>query len=274
MTILAPKRMTLLATCLCFITSGAALVAAQGTPSASVDPTSSGKIASGRISVIAEGHRREFLDARECFTHYLDASVLSSGMNSCSRHKGVNSEQCARWSKALEESSKANASSRGCSGDPSVLEREFRKAVIIAAKDGDEDARICYVDGAFFTPKDVDIDEYRVNAHRYLKEAIERGDWRAVALLAKDSPDHDGMGVMSSMDIIGKPFTLYRANRLLQLGAADGLKKIYADNARVAAQRLTNAQIVNANVWAAQVYSKYFDKSSKLTSNPSGCMRN
>lgn len=272
MTIFPSKFIVLRASCTLLLMSGATLGFAQGVSPKVQSASPSGWVDSGQLSVSAQARHREFLHARMCVKHYRDVLVLASGVNTCSRQKDINAKPCARWTEELKKSSNSSPASMGCSGDPNILESGFRDAVEAAAKAGDEDARICYIKGAFLSPADVDIESYQNNARRYLKKSIMRGDWRGVGLLAADSPDHRASEIMDSIDIVGKPFTLYRANRLLELGSTGSLQKEYAGNARAAALRLTPAQVVNANVWAAQTYMKFFSKLPKLTSRPSACM--
>lgn len=217
-------------------------------------------------------HRQEFLDAKQCQLNFVKTEIQSNMAKSCSLHKGINAQACAANQK-LQDAAKSSAASVVCSGDPLVLRKNFQKAVKVAAKEGDPDAQICYISGAFNSPSDVNIEQYKKDAPRYLQLAIKRGDWRGVALLTTNNQliADRGAGLMPSLDIIAKPFTIYRGNRLLELGSTGGLREVYAERARTISSKLTPAQIVNANVWAAQMYAHHFDRSTKLTSPPGGC---
>lgn len=161
----------------------------------------------------------------------------------------------------------------GCSADPIVLDRDFHAALVAAVRSGDRDAEICYIAG--WDALDVqERAEYIRNAESFIRNGLNRGDWRVVKLLSIpiESQAHGGGGIMNNLPEMGSHFTSYRFNRLLQWGAIGdyaGLVGVSAENER---RFLTKAQISNANEWAREQYRRYFSHSPKLSAAPTVCL--
>jgi hypothetical protein len=161
-----------------------------------------------------------------------------------------------------------------CSTDPAVLEKNYKASVAEAARKGDFDAQICYINGGYTLESPAEVEQYKRDAGHYMNSALARGDWRAVDLLATptESVAQGNVGAMASLANIGSPFTVYRANKLLELGATGYYLSLLRTSAGNAAMRLAPDQITNANAWAKQEYNKYFLESKPLTSAPERCL--
>ena len=159
------------------------------------------------------------------------------------------------------------------SEDPQVLEKRYRSDVDAAAFQGDVDAQVCFIQGRFQLKSPADVVDYRARANAYINEAIERGDWRAVFLLATpmEAVAHGGAGALGTLKIIGKPFTIYQALELLKLGADAKYRTELGYRQEEVLRFLSKPEISNAKAWAASVYRKSFQNSPMVIHDPAVC---
>jgi hypothetical protein len=182
--------------------------------------------------------------------------------------------------KAAAETALKNA---GC-GDTTDIDARFFEATRQAAKAGDADAQMCYLEGEFGTSggqplfTNAEVEEYRRVAPHYVDAALRRGDWRVVELMTKDS-FHPGVEPIRNIPGIGKPEAIYKMRKLLRLGASglyatmlnselEGM--IHPDLVPEAA--LSADVIERGNAWAQQTFNQYFSGRAGLTERPTVCM--
>lgn len=221
---------------------------------------------------------QEFLDAKRCLESSVKTEFLSNSLEICLRaHKGNDATlACAAKKLRLEAQLQTNggrAVQRSCSGDPKVLQIQYRDAVTKAASMGDADAQMCYVQGWFAPASPSAFVAYKAKAPAYMRAAFARGDWRVLQLLidASDTTDDGPKGLMTTLSVVGTPFTIYRSYTLLghgSTGAYARFVKILAQDERA---KLTRAQIRNADIWAAQEYRRHFSTSPRLSASPIPC---
>jgi hypothetical protein len=166
----------------------------------------------------------------------------------------------------------AQAAMTSC-GDEKTLVRRYFDATKSAAKNGDVEAQLCYVAGVFAEPDgsthftDEDLAEYRAAAPAYVDAALERGDWRVVAVLS----DHyvDSMPLARLLDGAGEPETIYKSDALLRRGAVGD----YAQTLNDAMQSLevSPAGAAAAEDWARLTYTRSFSGSPALSAPPPRC---
>lgn len=190
--------------------------------------------------------------------------------------------QCLNgWMDAPNRIAAAEAALSGCN-EADIGQRYF-EATKSAARKGDADAQLCYLQGDFFSPDgtqiftDAEIEEYKKVAPGYVAAALERGDWRIVHLLNKRS-FHPGSGPVALLDKIGQRDTRYKMTRLLRLGASGPYAKgLDADLRGFAhpdlnpAAALPAETIKEGDTWAEQTYTDYFSGVPSLTQAPVVC---
>jgi hypothetical protein len=194
--------------------------------------------------------------------------------------------QCLNgWMNAPNRKSAAEASLRdaGC-GDTTDVHTRYFEATKQAARAGDADAQLCYLQGEFSTSSgdslftDADLAEYGRVARQYVDAALRRGDWRIVELMTKDS-FHPGVEPIRLIPDIGKPETIYKMRKLLRLGASgsyatslqrdlDGM--IHPDLVPEAA--LPADVVRRGDAWAQQTFNESFSGVPGLTERPTVCM--
>ena len=170
----------------------------------------------------------------------------------------------------------------GC-GDTSDIETRYFEATKHAARAGDPDAQMCYLQGEFGTSSgeslftDENLEEYKRVAPGYVEAAFRRGDWRIAELLTRRS-FHPGSGPVTQIDKIGEPETIYKMTKLLRLGATgtyarildsdlDGM--IHPDLVPEAA--LPAAVVSRGNAWAQETFIESFSGVAGLTERPTVC---
>jgi hypothetical protein len=158
--------------------------------------------------------------------------------------------------------------------DIEELESRFFHETVSAAKKGDADAQMCYVENNFMVPNSRSKEEYAEYvklADQYIDSAIMRGDWRVVNLMMlPPSASPHSSGRLHSLP--GRdPATRYKMNRLARLGAigryADKLDIVVEDSK----SDLSAAEIAKAEAWARKTYEAYFKNSPKLESEVQVC---
>lgn len=261
-------------------------VLAQSAPSsataavATQQPSPVSQPISANVSVVDQNARsKQFHQNKQCLEASLSAEHLRNALQVCQEQPLGSSGRasCDQQTHGFDVKSQALATqsaNAGCSQDAETTHRKFSSSLVQAARAGDSDAQLCYFEWAGPLSGAGDISLYKREASLYMQKAMVRGDWRMVQLLTTppESVAHGGVGVMANLDIIGKWFTVYRADRLLMLGANEDYKKALQVDAKDAASHLTAAQINNANVWAAQEFQRHFTNSPKLSAAPVSCL--
>lgn len=235
---------------------------------------------STNVSAVDQNARSQlFHQNKQCLETSLSAEHLRNALQVC-REQPLGSAgraSCDQQTHGFDIKSQSLATqsaNAGCSQDAETTHHKFSSSLVQAARAGDSDAQLCYFEWAGPLSGAGDVSLYKREASLYMQKALARGDWRMVQLLTMppESVAHGGAGVMSNLDIIGKWFTVYRADRLLMLGASEDYKKALQMDARDASSHLTAAQINNANVWAAQEFQRHFTNSPKLSGAPVPCL--
>jgi hypothetical protein len=161
-----------------------------------------------------------------------------------------------------------------CSPVPAEIEEDFYRTSIEAAKAGDATAQVCYLESDVnlhrpFT--DEEVAYYHSVDAGYVNDALKRGDWRMVALMARTYRDPAHHSTMRSELTGGDPYTLYQMKRLLSLGAEGEYKELMDWDAGHAKAHLTPEQVQKADDWVAWIYEKHFASSPRLTERPTTC---
>ena len=171
----------------------------------------------------------------------------------------------------------------GC-GDMSDVRTRYFEATKQAARAGDADAQMCYLQGEFGTAGGqplftaAEVEGYARIAPQYVDAALRRGDWRIVDLMTKAS-FHPGVEPIRQIPDIGKPETIYKMTKLLRLGAngfyaksldsdLDGM--IHPDLVPEAA--LPADVVKRGDAWAQQTFNESFAGVTGLAEAPTVCM--
>jgi hypothetical protein len=122
-----------------------------------------------------------------------------------------------------------------------------------------------------------DVDDYKADSPKYISDALARGDWRVVQILSTHFFEPSS-GLIGLIDHIGEPETVYKMEKLLQLGAAAGYAKTLGYTMEDLAnpdlapdQALPERAIAEADAWAEEMHAQHFAKSPKLTQEPVLC---
>jgi hypothetical protein len=144
-----------------------------------------------------------------------------------------------------------------------------------AAVAGDRDAQMCFVAANFLEDpaagkivSQEDESEYRRLAPGFIDSAFAQGDWRIVALLSRRSVDSVNR-LLSSVYDIGTPETIYKMNRLLQLGGSEGVATGAANS--LAKVELPAQQQSVAERWVRETYNAQFASTTRLEAMPRVC---
>jgi hypothetical protein len=170
-----------------------------------------------------------FFQLKQCF--YASRELLAAkSLTDCRFYEGKPEyqeayAQCLNgWRNAPNSVAAAESALSAC-GDTSDIQRRYFEVTRAAAKKGDPDAQLCYLEGDFGETDgrpivtEADVEEYKQVSPEYVDAAFKRGDWRIVYLLDRRS-FHPGMGPVALLEGIGRPETIYRMTRLLRLGAS------------------------------------------------------
>lgn len=139
-------------------------------------------------------------------------------------------------------------------------------AALRAAKLGDEQALDCYIGSSSHQMPDLLnhpewLTDYKRNAPALVQSALHNGDWVIVGLLQFAYQGGFDASFLNQM-IDPDPVMYYRYLRLQRLGAsgnfADKLDKLIDQ----AARQLSAAEITDADAWASDTYTRYFNGSS------------
>lgn len=147
-----------------------------------------------------------------------------------------------------------------------------------AAQLGDEQATNCYLGTNFANmPGLLDhpewLTDFRQNALELADSNLKNGDWESVELLQSAYQGNISftlLGQLTGSD----PVQSYRYLQLTRLGTDDNSAKWLDKQLATAVKQLTAAQIADANAWAAQTYSQYFNSAVPAANfdKPGGCL--
>lgn len=245
-----------------------------------VKPTSSD-------TVSKEEARKLFQKTQSCYFRHEQIALLSN-QTDCKGLEGNPAlakqygECLNNVATALQRISTIRAAMTEC-GPGNAIAKNYHNATKAAAKNGDTDAQLCYIQSAFSDSEgnmqytNDDIAQFKSDAPRYIADAIARGDWRVVYFLSLErlSP---AFGLAHYIDGAGSLETAYRMNSLLLLGADDDyggtVKASLVDMPQAGApagQELTPAKIASAGEWAKNTYDQYFAGVARLTRSPTVC---
>jgi hypothetical protein len=226
---------------------------------------------------------------RHCYQDYLQSLYLNDAVNQCSTHpddKG-NFISCKEGMAGAQLKLNSVRDSMANCGEYADIARKYYGATKVAAKTGDQDAQMCYVQSGFQSGyvyaneeplyTEQDVADYEADSPKYISDALARGDWRVVQILSTHFFEPSS-GLMGLIDHIGEPETVYKMEKLLQLGAAAGYAKTLSYTIEGLAhpdlapdQALPEQRIAEADAWAEQMYAQHFTRSPKLTREPVPC---
>lgn len=259
-------------------------VSSERTPST---PTAkSPDMESGRKADAPGTVRNSFLSARRCYDASMELS-LAKGVADCKYLEGKPkfAKQYAvclnDWTEAHDRIVAAQSALARCDADPESIRKKYYAATKAAARAGDPDAEVCYLSSSFVDDKgvphftDEDVADYRADAPKFVEQALNRGDWRVVALFTVRNIDMQG-GLRNYLEGIGKPETIYKMEKLLRLGASgdyakqlDAALSVYTDPS--SGMGLSKDQIAQADAWAKQMFAEHFAGEQGLTARPKVC---
>jgi hypothetical protein len=180
------------------------------------------------------------------------------------------------------DSAERSFAKSGCVDEHNLFPKYY-ESTKEAAKSGNSDAQLCYLQSNFIdsngkTPyAQADRTDYQTASPKYIQDAFTRGDWRIVKLL---SSDHHGeiTGLSLYIPNIGTPETVYKMTRLLRLGASGAYAKQLDDRLDTIAHPdghanpdLPQAEIAELDDWVRTTFSQYFAGSPGLTQPPYPC---
>jgi hypothetical protein len=251
-------------------------------PADDAAPTPSARGATN-ASVGARRRREEethaaFRRAQHCFFARMD---VVGGRNVIAACEGLSAltyareqyRSCSVETPARRERLKAaEAVLSECGGDDPGFDEEYFQQTRKAASLGDADAQICYLAGAF---GEVGLDERNLAEMKrklpiYIQDALRRGDWRVLQVLAGDRY----VDTFDPIGFIGErtPLVAYKANRLLRLAATgDYAASLDAEATYLKVPRLSSLQVTQAKAWARQAYHRYFRTAPQLLQEPTPC---
>jgi hypothetical protein len=177
---------------------------------------------------------------------------------------------------AQDRMSAAEAAMAGCGNDGDVRDNYYN-ATKSAAKAGDPDAQLCYLQSDFLdlagkpNYTDAGVEEYKATAPQYVDDAFKRGDWRIVYLLTTQH-FHPTSGYLNLLDNIGDPVTTYKMDKLLRLGSSGE----YAGDLDALSDDLAHGpqlqgKVAEADAWARETYTQYFAGVPGITKPPAVC---
>jgi hypothetical protein len=177
---------------------------------------------------------------------------------------------------AQDRMSAAEAATAEC-GHDSDVRNNYYNATKVAAKDGDPDAQLCYLQSDFLDSDgkpnytDAGVEEYKATAPQYMADALKRGDWRIVYLLTTQH-FHPTSGYLNFLDSIGDPVTTYKMDKLLRLGSSGE----YAGDLDALMDDLVHrpelqGKVAEADAWALETYTQYFAGVPGITKPPAVC---
>jgi hypothetical protein len=250
-------------------------------PALTDKPTALAQVSADRTSVVSSQSNASVARFDRAHTCHETTSKLKNWqaqLDVCrsAGQKDANfAERCRKNTDGFAEKiADANRQLSQCSAVPAEIEADFYRTSIEAAKAGDPTAQLCYLQSNFDLKRSFTDDEvayYRSVDAGYINGAIDRGDWRAIALMAQRKRDPAHRPTMRGQLTGDDPYTLYQMNRLLGLGADGDFRRSVNNEAEIAKEELTDDQIDQADKWASQVYEKHFASSPRLGERPAIC---
>ena len=218
----------------------------------------------------------EFRHLQDCLSAYRQALTLRNQQDVCKEADADRNPMCETSSRAAIDARLAEQfrNAAGCPEDISALEAEYYRKTVDLAAAGDVDAQLCFAQSRFQIGRswsEEEVSFYKANAPVYLQNALERGDWRAVQLLAT-SP----RVLAHSRSLLGfiapkSQLEQYKLNRLLRLGAVDGYAEQLDAVANDSELPIDAGERKKAEAWAQNEYQKYFRNSPTLNEAPQPC---
>lgn len=227
-----------------------------------------------------------FQEMHQCFRAAQEFATAKAKADDCKKYEGLQEYEHAyanclndRWEQRAADAERKQSE---C-GNVTNIGRKYYEATRDAAKAGDADAQLCYLQAAFGTSDntspltDADVAEYKQVSSQYLDAAIKRGDWRIAQLLTRRN-FHPGSGPITQLEGIGKPETIYRMTKLMRLGASgsfatgqDYKLKLLMNPDIKPSEPLSRETIKRADAWAQETYIAYFSGVPGLTELPTVC---
>jgi hypothetical protein len=250
---------------------------AEGAPASTASTSALTAALSGSSGDSARG---SFRTSQQCYFASRELALSKRNAGDCKMFEGRPEYQNAyaeclnKWVDARNRAAAAEATMAKCGGSGDRL-RAYYEATKQAAANGDADAQLCYLrsdfnylddQSPFYT--EADEREYDKVAPRYVTEALQRGDWRIVHLLATRS-FNPSSGLVPRLDKIGQPQTIYKMTKLLRLGAS-GSYANFLDSI-LAEQGLTQDEASKGDAWAQETYTQYYSGVPGLTEAPVVC---
>ncbi len=233
--------------------------------------------------------RDSFRELRQCVYAYREL-VAAKHLLDCRAYEGKSQYQEALaecLAGPMDARNRLTVAERALSQcNQTDLGQRYFSATKEAAKNGDADAQLCYLQGDFFSPEgaqiftDEEIEEYKKAAPGYVDAALKRGDWRIVHKLNMRLFHHPGEGPFHLLEGVGDRDTRYKMTKLLRLGASGSYAKgldvrlrgmIHPDLIPSAA--LPPEVVKEGDGWAQQTYTDFFSGVPGLIEAPVVCSR-
>jgi hypothetical protein len=150
-----------------------------------------------------------------------------------------------------------------------------------AANLGDADSASCYVDSRFdltdaqLSPGELDV--YRENAMRFIRDGLDRGDWRFVELMwiaaEHGGVNHRGRDSHSWFRrlIPSDPKEAYEYLKLLRFGATGDFSTTLDQELTATATKFSPEDLERMDTWAREQFSRYFSVSPTFDALPQTC---
>jgi hypothetical protein len=253
----------------------------QETPAQAHEPEQSSP-----ITDLANNPSNAFRELRQCV--YASRELINAKhLADCRFYEGKPDYQVALAecmhgrTKAQSRIAAAEAVLSHC--DATNMGTRYFQATKQAAKQGDVDAQLCYLQGDFFSPEgaqiftDAENEQYKKGAPRYVDAALKRGDWRVVELL-NTRHFHPGSGPLYLLEGVGDRNTQYKMTRLLRLGSSgsyaeflDGRLESMKHPDLDPSAAVPPQVVKESDAWAQQTYTDYFAGVPGLTEAPTVC---
>ena len=224
-----------------------------------------------------------FESTKECFFRADRRQAIQTALVQCESLKDIEDvraqyEMCSAETPILQRELAELAPNDSCTGSEGEASERYFSATREAAIAGIADAQLCFLESQFGdVPFDnEDAAEYDRLAPGFVEQAFKRGDWRVAALLLRNTASHTGFQHRISDNSLQ---TRLRMNRLLRLGAEGELARILDTEAQQfqtasrdeMAPVITPSEALEADRWASEVYTSYFQRSPRLEELPSIC---
>ena len=255
------------------------LMNSEGAEDAKSSTSNGLAISSDNIAKL-KSQARKFIDCERLIKEKKRAEVMlnqPSGYYSDGHWKAVE-EGLAISSRNLQDLKDAQA----CEG----IDTESSKGMVYpllleAANLGDADSASCYVESRFdltdeqLSPGQLDV--YRENALRFIRDGLERGDWRFVELMwiaaEHGGVNHRGRDSHSWFRrlIPSDPKEAYQYLKLLRFGATGDFSTTLDRELTSAVTKFTLEDLERMDTWAREQFSRYFSLSPTFDALPQTC---